>query len=158
VFAFCAGLWDLELDIDHLTAVKDDQELRLEKEAEALRTIKAKNEQVWLQHMCCSAATLSKEHSRPHQTCKKQQTAYMSAWKPAAVMSSWQGTRPTQLYAHLPFASCRPGRSSAAHAGPSARCTALWTRPQRQQQHSWSRQSWRCSSTLPNSQQQQRRH
>lgn len=42
----CTGLWDLELDIDHLTAVKDDQELRLEKEAEALRTIKAKNEQV----------------------------------------------------------------------------------------------------------------
>jgi hypothetical protein len=39
-------LWDLELDIDHLTAVKDDQELRLEKGAEALRTIKAQNEQV----------------------------------------------------------------------------------------------------------------
>jgi hypothetical protein len=42
----CAGLWDLELDIDYLTAVKDDQELRLEKGSEALRTIKGQNEQV----------------------------------------------------------------------------------------------------------------
>jgi hypothetical protein len=34
------------LDIDYLTAVKDDQELRLEKGSEALRTIKGQNEQV----------------------------------------------------------------------------------------------------------------
>lgn len=42
----CAGLWDLELDIDYLTAVKDEQELRLEKGSESLRTIKGQNEQV----------------------------------------------------------------------------------------------------------------
>lgn len=42
------GLQDLELDIDHLTGVKDDQELQLEKGAEALRTIKAQNEQVMM--------------------------------------------------------------------------------------------------------------
>lgn len=42
------GLQDLELDIDHLTSVKDDQELQLEKGGEALRTIKAQNEQVMM--------------------------------------------------------------------------------------------------------------
>lgn len=48
------------MDIDYLTAVKDDQELRLEKGSEALRTIKAQNEQVGVsdavnsRHVCAS--------------------------------------------------------------------------------------------------------
>lgn len=81
MFYLCAGLWDLELDIDHLSAVKDDQELRLEKEAEALRTIKAKNEQV--RSTACRTVQLPhcRRHtaSPTHQTCKQQQTAYTSA-------------------------------------------------------------------------------
>jgi hypothetical protein len=43
-----AGLYDLELDIEQLTAAKDQHEQQLEREAEALRSLKAQNEQVRL--------------------------------------------------------------------------------------------------------------
>lgn len=41
-----AGLYGLEVDIEQLTAAKDQYEQQLEREAEALRGLKAQNEQV----------------------------------------------------------------------------------------------------------------
>jgi hypothetical protein len=45
-----AGLYDLEVDIEQLTAAKDQHEQQLEKQAETLRGLKAQNEQVWCGH------------------------------------------------------------------------------------------------------------
>jgi predicted ATP-grasp superfamily ATP-dependent carboligase len=45
-----AGLYGLEVDIEQLTEAKDQHEQQLEKEAEALRGLKAQNEQVWSGH------------------------------------------------------------------------------------------------------------
>jgi hypothetical protein len=42
-----AGLHGLEVDIERLTATKDQHERQLEREAETLRGLKAQNEQVW---------------------------------------------------------------------------------------------------------------
>jgi hypothetical protein len=44
--AALTGLYGLEVDIEQLTAAKDQHEQQLEREAEALRSLKAQNEQV----------------------------------------------------------------------------------------------------------------
>jgi hypothetical protein len=101
----CAGLWDLELDIDHLTAVKDDQEMRLEKGAEALRSIKAKNEQVRPRActalvLCCHSVTGTQQAS--HITpASASQLAKQQMCCAAAVAGGLLGVLPSQACMHL---------------------------------------------------------
>ena len=45
-FGVLAGLYDVELNIDKLSAIKDQHEQQQETESEKLRLLKAQNEQV----------------------------------------------------------------------------------------------------------------
>ncbi|KAF6252087.1 hypothetical protein COO60DRAFT_559993 [Scenedesmus sp. NREL 46B-D3] len=97
---FMKGLYGLEVDIEQLTAAKDQYEQQLEREAEALRGLKAQNEQARAK-LGSTAASISQLYGLVEQTT-------------AATGSQLEATSAVLQQA----ASSRPAEEAAAEPGP----------------------------------------
>uniref|UniRef100_A0A383VZ47 Uncharacterized protein n=1 Tax=Tetradesmus obliquus TaxID=3088 RepID=A0A383VZ47_TETOB len=98
---FMKGLYGLELDIEQLTAAKDQHEQQLEREAEALRSLKAQNEQARAK-LGSTAASISQLYGLVEQTT-------------AATASQLEATSAVLQQA---ASSSRPAEDAAAEPGP----------------------------------------
>lgn len=116
------GLYDLELDLDQLTAAKDQAEAQLDREAEALRSLKAQNEQVAAVAITATAAAVAAAatteaavpaSSTPHPTPHGQYPMPVTTLHPMQLLS-------VLLPAHL----APPALTLLPHAAPPAQARA----------------------------------
>ncbi|WIA38008.1 hypothetical protein OEZ86_001379 [Tetradesmus obliquus] len=98
---FMKGLYGLELDIEQLTAAKDQHEQQLEREAEALRSLKAQNEQARAK-LGSTAGSISQLYGLVEQTT-------------AATASQLEATSAVLQQA---ASSSKPAEDAAAEPGP----------------------------------------